>query len=153
MFKWPGIISRTLRKVPLSYRPTGGGYLLASSRFSRGIEISEATVSRYMIRRRGPPSQTWYTFLENHERAYRTRFPYRSDSYVQGARRIPSSYANYYNRTRTHLSSCKDSPDGRTTQLPEQGRVVELDRVGTSITSTCAWQPEALRTNKQELQL
>jgi hypothetical protein len=31
-----------------------------------GIEISETTVSKYMIRRREPPSQTWRTFLENH---------------------------------------------------------------------------------------
>ena len=31
-----------------------------------GIEASEATVSKYMIKRRGPPSQTWRTFLENH---------------------------------------------------------------------------------------
>ena len=31
-----------------------------------GIEISEATVSKYMIKRRGPPSQAWRTFLENH---------------------------------------------------------------------------------------
>ncbi len=31
-----------------------------------GIEVSEATVSKYMIKRRGPPSQTWRTFLENH---------------------------------------------------------------------------------------
>ncbi len=31
-----------------------------------GIEISEATVSKCMIKRRRPPSQTWRTFLENH---------------------------------------------------------------------------------------
>ena len=31
-----------------------------------GIEISEATVSKYMIKRRGPPFQVWRTFLENH---------------------------------------------------------------------------------------
>ena len=31
-----------------------------------GIEVSEATVSKYRIKRRGPPSQTWRTFLENH---------------------------------------------------------------------------------------
>ncbi len=31
-----------------------------------GIEVSEATVSKYMIKRRGPPSQAWRTFLENH---------------------------------------------------------------------------------------
>jgi transposase InsO family protein len=31
-----------------------------------GIEISETTVAKYMIRRRGPPSQAWRTFLMNH---------------------------------------------------------------------------------------
>src|SRR5436190_15604389 len=31
-----------------------------------GFEIAESTVSKYMIRRRGPPSQTWRTFLRNH---------------------------------------------------------------------------------------
>jgi hypothetical protein len=31
-----------------------------------GIDISEATVSKYMLRRCGPPSQTWRTFLDNH---------------------------------------------------------------------------------------
>ena len=31
-----------------------------------GIEISQATVSKYMVHRRKPPSQTWRTFLENH---------------------------------------------------------------------------------------
>ena len=31
-----------------------------------GIEASEATVSRYMVRHRKPPSQTWRTFLDNH---------------------------------------------------------------------------------------
>jgi len=31
-----------------------------------GIEVSQATVTKYMARRRKPPSQTWRTFLENH---------------------------------------------------------------------------------------
>jgi transposase InsO family protein len=31
-----------------------------------GFQIAESTVSKYMIRRRGPPSQTWRTFLRNH---------------------------------------------------------------------------------------
>ncbi|MCH8073980.1 MAG: transposase, partial [Proteobacteria bacterium] len=31
-----------------------------------GLDVSEATVSNYMIRDRQPPSQTWRTFLENH---------------------------------------------------------------------------------------
>jgi len=31
-----------------------------------GIEIGETSVSKYMVRRRSPPSQTWRTFLDNH---------------------------------------------------------------------------------------
>ena len=31
-----------------------------------GLEISQATVSKYMVRLRKPPSQTWRTFLTNH---------------------------------------------------------------------------------------
>ena len=31
-----------------------------------GIEVSQATVAKYMIRIRKPPSQTWRTFLDNH---------------------------------------------------------------------------------------
>jgi transposase InsO family protein len=34
-----------------------------------GFEIAESTVSKYMIRRRGPPSQTWRAFLRNHAAA------------------------------------------------------------------------------------
>jgi len=31
-----------------------------------GINVSEATVAKYMIRHRKPPSQTWRTSLKNH---------------------------------------------------------------------------------------
>jgi putative transposase len=31
-----------------------------------GIDIGETSVSKYMVRCRRPPSQTWSTFLENH---------------------------------------------------------------------------------------
>ena len=31
-----------------------------------GIDVSQATVAKYMIRVRKPPSQTWRTFLDNH---------------------------------------------------------------------------------------
>ncbi len=33
-----------------------------------GVSVSEAVVSKYMIRDRRPPSQTWRTFLGNHAR-------------------------------------------------------------------------------------
>jgi hypothetical protein len=31
-----------------------------------GIEVSQATVSKCMVRHRKPPSQSWRTFLTNH---------------------------------------------------------------------------------------
>ncbi len=31
-----------------------------------GIEVSQTTVAKYLVRERKPPSQTWRTFLENH---------------------------------------------------------------------------------------
>ncbi len=31
-----------------------------------GIEIAQSTVAKYMVKHRGPPSQTWKTFLHNH---------------------------------------------------------------------------------------
>jgi hypothetical protein len=31
-----------------------------------GIQIAQSTVAKYMVRRRGPPSQGWKTFLRNH---------------------------------------------------------------------------------------
>jgi transposase InsO family protein len=31
-----------------------------------GIDVSQATVSKYMVRHRKPPSQSWRTFLTNH---------------------------------------------------------------------------------------
>jgi putative transposase len=31
-----------------------------------GIAVGETSVSKYMVRHRKPPSQTWRTFLENH---------------------------------------------------------------------------------------
>src|SRR5450759_5257689 len=31
-----------------------------------GFEVAQSTVAKYMIKRRGPPSQGWQTFLRNH---------------------------------------------------------------------------------------
>jgi putative transposase len=43
---------------------------------------------------------------------------------------ILAKYVDYYNRTRTHLSLAKDAPEPRNVQLPSQGRVVAVPRVG-----------------------
>ena len=34
-----------------------------------GVQISQAAVSKYLVRKRRPPSQTWRTFLDNHLRS------------------------------------------------------------------------------------
>jgi hypothetical protein len=45
-------------------------------------------------------------------------------------RRIPRSYVDYYNETRTHLSLGKGAPEERQIQRPEQGKVIQLKGVG-----------------------
>jgi putative transposase len=44
-------------------------------------------------------------------------------------RRVLSSYADYYHRSRTHLSLDKDCPDPRPVMLPRSGRVVAIPKV------------------------
>ena len=55
------LIRQMCRANPLWGAPRIRGELL-----KLGIEISQAAVSKYMVRRRKPPSQNWRTFLENH---------------------------------------------------------------------------------------
>jgi len=55
------LIHRMCRANPLWGAPRIHGELL-----KLGIEISETTVSKYMIKRQGPPSQNWRTCLQNH---------------------------------------------------------------------------------------
>jgi len=43
-----------------------GAPRIHSELLNLGIKISEASVSKYMIRHPKPPSQTWRTFLNNH---------------------------------------------------------------------------------------
>ena len=55
------LIRRMSKENPLWGAPRIHGELL-----KLGFEIAELTVSKYMVRRRRPPSQTWRTFLHNH---------------------------------------------------------------------------------------
>ena len=57
------LIRQMCRANPLWGAPGIHGELL-----KLGIEISEATVSRHMLRRRGSPSPSWRSFLDNHVR-------------------------------------------------------------------------------------
>ncbi len=49
-------------------RPCWGAPRIHGELLKLGIQIAEATVGKYMVRRRSPPSQTWRTFLTNHVR-------------------------------------------------------------------------------------
>ena len=46
--------------------PTWGAPRIQSELALLGHAVAESTVSKYMIRQRKPPSQTWRTFLDNH---------------------------------------------------------------------------------------
>src|SRR5437667_2921683 len=55
------LIRRMSRANPLGGAPRIHGELL-----KLGVTVSQATVSKYMLRPRRPPSQAWRTFLKNH---------------------------------------------------------------------------------------
>src|SRR5215467_10513414 len=55
------LIREMSRANPLWGAPRIHGELL-----KLGFEVAQSTVAKYMVRRRGPPSQGWKTFLRNH---------------------------------------------------------------------------------------
>ncbi len=211
-----------------------GGLRIHGELLKLGIEVSQATIAKYMVRRRGTPSQNWRTFLRNHaegiaaidmfvvasasfrllyvmiilahdrrkivrtavtehptaawlsrqiteaftwdtapryllrdrDASYGSYFRSRveamgiteiitaprspwQNAYVEHVigsirrdvwitlifnerhlRRVLSSYVDYYQRTRTHLSLDKDCPDSRPIPPPRIGRAVALPQVG-----------------------
>ena len=224
------LIRQMSRANPLWGAPRIHGELL-----KLGLTVSQATVSKYMVRPRRPPSQAWRTFLKNHapdlialdfftvptatfrvlfvlvmlthsrrrlvhlnvtehptaewtarqlleacaleegprylirdrDQVYGERFSRQAktldiretviaprspwqNAYAERVigsirrecldhvvvigerhlREILSKYVNYYNGTRTHLSLSKDAPEPRRVQLPSEGRVVKVPRVG-----------------------
>jgi transposase InsO family protein len=57
---------RDLIRQMSSANPLWGAPRIHGELLKLGIEISQATVAKYMVRRRGTPSQNWRTFLRNH---------------------------------------------------------------------------------------
>src|SRR5271168_295462 len=56
-----------IRKMSLA-NPRWGAPRINGELLKLGFQLSEATVAKYMVRHRKPPSQTWHTFLKNHMR-------------------------------------------------------------------------------------
>ena len=57
---------RQLIRCMCRANPLWGAPRIHGELLKLGIDVSETTVSKYIIKRRGPPSQTWRTFLANH---------------------------------------------------------------------------------------
>jgi transposase InsO family protein len=226
---------RDLIRQMSSANPLWGAPRIHGELLKLGIEVSQATVAKYMVRRRGTPSQNWRTFLRNHaegiaaidmfvvvstsfrllyvmiilahdrrnivstavtehptaawlSRQVTEAFPWDTapryllrdrdalygsalrsrveamgitevitaphspwqNAYVERVigsirrecldhlmifnerhlRRVLSSYVDYYQRTRTHLSLEKDCPDSRPIKFRGVGRVVAIPKVG-----------------------
>ena len=58
--------SRALIRTMSDANPRWGAPRIHGELLKLGIDVSQATVAKYMVRRRRPPSQTWRTFLANH---------------------------------------------------------------------------------------
>ena len=54
-----------IRKMSVA-NPRWGAPRIHGELLKLGLEVSQATVAKYMVRHRKPPSQTWRTFLKNH---------------------------------------------------------------------------------------
>jgi putative transposase len=57
---------RTLIRTMSRENPLWGAPRIHSELLKLGLDVGETSVSKYMLRRRRPPSQTWRTFLDNH---------------------------------------------------------------------------------------
>jgi transposase InsO family protein len=57
---------RDLIRMLSRHNPRWGAPRIHGELLKLGIEITEPTVAKYMVRQRQPPSQTWRTFLANH---------------------------------------------------------------------------------------
>jgi transposase InsO family protein len=59
---------RDLIRMISRNNPRWGAPRIHGELLKLGIEITDPTVAKYMVRPRKPPSQTWRTFLDNHVR-------------------------------------------------------------------------------------
>ena len=57
---------RTLIREMSTANPLWGAPRIHGELLKLGFNVAQSTVSKYMLKRRGPPSQGWKTFLRNH---------------------------------------------------------------------------------------
>src|SRR5271167_2277073 len=59
-------VLRTLIRQMSIENPLWGAPRIHGELLKLGFDVAQSTVAKYMLRRRGPPSQGWKTFLRNH---------------------------------------------------------------------------------------
>src|ERR1700730_9791330 len=62
----PVEIRRLIREMSIA-NPLWGAPRIHGELLKLGIDIGQTSVAKYMARHRGPPSQGWKTFLNNHD--------------------------------------------------------------------------------------
>src|SRR6202165_982020 len=61
----PSEIRKLIREMSIA-NPLWGAPRIHGELLKLGIEVGQTSVAKYMVKRRGPPSQGWRTFLRNH---------------------------------------------------------------------------------------
>src|ERR1700739_5005132 len=61
----PTEIRKLIREMSIA-NPLWGAPRILGELLKLGIDIGQTSVAKYMVKRRGPPSQGWKTFLHNH---------------------------------------------------------------------------------------
>ena len=61
----PTEIRQLIREMSIA-NPLWGAPRIHGELLRLGIDVGQTSVAKYMVRRRGPPSQGWKTFLRNH---------------------------------------------------------------------------------------
>ena len=61
----PAEIRQVVREMSIA-NPLWGAPRIHGELLKLGIDVGQTSVAKYMVRRRGPPSQGWKTFLRNH---------------------------------------------------------------------------------------
>jgi hypothetical protein len=65
---WPQIeteLRALIRRMSIE-NPPWGAPRIHGELLKLGFEVAQSSVAKYMVKRRGPPSQGWRTFLRNH---------------------------------------------------------------------------------------
>jgi hypothetical protein len=68
---WPQIsaeLRALIRRMSIE-NPLWGAPRIHGELLKLGFEVAQSSVAKYMVKRRGPPSQQWGTFLRNHASA------------------------------------------------------------------------------------